>query len=72
MKGVLENSMHATHGRPLRAKPGDLILIYQTKNSLKAGEKPINYVMDYVSCEKDIDDVIYCLNSIFIWGLYIE
>lgn len=63
MEGVLANSMHATNSRPLRAVPGELILIYQTKSSLKPGEKPIRYVMDFVSCSKDVND-----DSVRIWG----
>lgn len=63
LDGVLDNSMHATNGRPLKANQGDLILIFQTKGTLKNDEKPIKYVMDFVSYEEDVND-----ESVRIWG----
>jgi 5-methylcytosine-specific restriction protein A len=57
MQGVLENAMHATEGKPQTVKKGDIILIAQTKTTLKPGEKPIRWVMDFVSCEEDEKDL---------------
>ena len=39
MEGVLKNAMHATDGKPSDVKKGDIILISQTKNTLKKDEK---------------------------------
>jgi len=63
MQGVLENAMHATNGKPKGVNKGDLILIAQTKNTLNGGEKPIRWVMDFVSCEDDKTDL-----TLKIWG----
>lgn len=62
MQGVLENTMHATNGKPQSVKKGDIILIAQTKTTLKTGEKPIRWVMDFVSCQEDKNDL-----TIKIW-----
>ena len=63
MQGVLENAAHATMGKPHGAKKGDIILIAQTKTSLKKDEKPIRWVMDFVSCQEDDHDL-----TLKIWG----
>lgn len=63
MEGVLKNVMHATHSKPNNVKKGDIILISQTKNTLKNDEKPIRWIMDFVSCEKDTENL-----SKKIWG----
>lgn len=63
MQGVLKNQMHATDGKPHDLEKGDIILIAQTKNTLREGEKPIRWIMDFVSCEEDKDDL-----TISIWG----
>ena len=63
MQGVLVNAMHATMGKPHGAVKGDIILIAQTKTTLRQGEKPIRWIMNFVSCEEDKDDL-----TIKIWG----
>jgi 5-methylcytosine-specific restriction protein A len=63
MEGVLNNAKHATDGKPHHVKPGDIILISQTKNTLLYGQKPIRWVMNYLSCEEDVDNL-----SDKIWG----
>ena len=63
MDGVLRNAMHATDGRPSDINKGDIILIAQTKGTLLEGQKPIRWVMDFVSCNLDISD-----ESKKIWG----
>lgn len=63
MDNVLKYTMHASNGRPRRAQPGELILIYQTKGSLSPGDKPIQWAMDFVSYEEDVND-----ESVRIWG----
>ena len=63
LNGVLENAMYASNTRPVKAKPGSIILIYEAKKLLGKDEKPINYVMDFVSYEEDIND-----DTVKIWG----
>lgn len=63
MEGVLRNAKHATDGMPHHVKPGDIILIAQTKNTLLPGQKPIRWIMDFVSCEEDVNN-----QSDKIWG----
>lgn len=63
MEGVLKNAKHATNGKPHDVKPGDIILIAQTKSTLLPGQKPIRWIMDFVSCEEDEDNL-----SDKIWG----
>ncbi len=63
MDGVLRNAMHATDGRPSDINKGDIILIAQTKGTLSEDQKPIRWVMDFVSCNLDIND-----ESKKIWG----
>ena len=63
LSGVLENAMFASNTRPVKAKPGNIILIYETKRLVGPDEKPINYVMDFVSYEEDIND-----DTVKIWG----
>jgi len=63
LNGVLENAMYASNTRPIKAKPGNIILIYETKKFVGQHEKPINYVMDFVSYEEDIND-----ETVKIWG----
>jgi len=55
--------VHATDGRPYNTNPGDIILIAQTKNTLLAGQKPIRWIMNFVSIEEDIENL-----SDKIWG----
>ncbi len=63
MEGVLNNAKHATDGKPHHVKKGDIILIAQTKSTLSPGQKPIRWIMNFVSCEEDIRNV-----SDKIWG----
>lgn len=63
MEGVLENQMHATDNPPRRIRRGDIILIAQTKSTLKSGQKPIRWVMDFVNWERDTQN-----RSDQIWG----
>jgi 5-methylcytosine-specific restriction enzyme A len=63
MEGVLKHEKHATDGKPHHVKPGDIILIAQTKNTLLPGQKPIRWIMNFVSCEEDVDNL-----SNIIWG----
>ena len=63
MDGVLSNAMHATNGRPRNVEKGELILIAQTKTTLLPGQKPIRWVMNFVSCEPDMNN-----ESQRIWG----
>ena len=63
MQGVLENASHATNGKPHGVKKGDIILIAQTKNTLKNDEKPIRWIMNYVSCKEDNENL-----TLKIWG----
>lgn len=63
MEGVLNNAKHATDGKPHRIKPGDIILIAQTKSTLLPGQKPIRWIMNFVSCEADVNNL-----SDKIWG----
>lgn len=63
MEGVLKNASHATNGKPHEIKEGDIILIAQTKNTLNNGEKPIRWIMNYVSCKEDNEDM-----TLKIWG----
>lgn len=62
LPGVLGNAKHASFTRP-NAEPGDLILIAQTKGTLKPGQKSIRHVMTFVACYEDIDN-----ESDHIWG----
>lgn len=57
MEGVLNNAKHATDGKPHDVKPGDMILIAQTKSMLLPGQKPIRWIMNFVSCEEDINNL---------------
>lgn len=57
MEGVLNNAKHATDGKPHDVKPGDVILIAQTKSTLLPGQKPIRWIMNFVSCEEDINNL---------------
>lgn len=63
MEGVLRNAMHATDSRPIGAKAGDIILIAQTKTTLRPGQKSIRWIMEFVSCEEDVSN-----ESGRIWG----
>lgn len=63
MEGVLNNAKHATDGKPHNVKPGDIILIAQTKGTLLPGQKPIRWIMNFVSCEEDVNNL-----SDKIWG----
>ena len=63
LNGVLKNAKHASNGRPRNIKPGDIILIAQTKGSLLPNEKPIRWIMNYVSCYEDTEN-----ESSKIWG----
>jgi 5-methylcytosine-specific restriction protein A len=63
MEGVLNNAKHATDGKPHHVKPGDIILIAQTKSTLLPRQKPIRWIMNFVSCEEDVDNL-----SDKIWG----
>jgi 5-methylcytosine-specific restriction protein A len=63
LEGVIKNSMHATNGRPKNIMTGDLILIAQTKKTLAPEQKPIRWVMEYISCEEDTTG-----RSNEIWG----
>ncbi len=63
MEGVLSNAKHATDGKPHSVKPGDIILIAQTKSTLLPGQKSIRWIMNFVSCEEDVDNF-----SDKIWG----
>lgn len=63
MEGVLKNAKHASDGKPHRIKPGDIILIAQTKNTLLPGQKPIRWIMNFMSCEEDVKNL-----SDKIWG----
>jgi 5-methylcytosine-specific restriction protein A len=63
MDGVLKNAMHATDGRPQNIDKGDIILISQTKSTLLLGQKPIRWIMNFVSCEFDKNN-----ESDKIWG----
>jgi|SRR5665647_710872 len=57
MEGVLNNAKHATDGKPHHVKPGDIILIVQTKSTLLPGQKPIRWIMNYVSCVEDVNNL---------------
>lgn len=59
---VVHHAKHALNSRP-RLRRGDLILISQTKCSLSAFTKPIQYVMEYEYCYYDLDN-----ESQRIWG----
>ena len=63
MEGVLSNAKHATDGKTHNVKPGDIILIAQTKNTLLPGQKQIRWIMNFVSCEEDVNNL-----SDKIWG----
>lgn len=63
MEGVLNNAKHATDGNPHHVKQGDIILIAQTKSTLLPGQKPIRWIMNFVSCEGDVNNL-----SDKIWG----
>jgi 5-methylcytosine-specific restriction protein A len=63
LEGVIKNSMHATNGRPKNITPGEIILIAQTKKTLLPGQKPVRWIMEYVSCEEDLRGI-----SKGIWG----
>jgi 5-methylcytosine-specific restriction enzyme A len=63
MEGVLNNAKHATDGRPQNIKSGDIILIAQTKSTLLPEQKPIRWIMNFVSCEEDVNNL-----SEKIWG----
>lgn len=63
MEGVLNNAKHAADGKPHDVKLGDIILIAQTKSTLPSGQKPIRWIMNFVSCEEDINNL-----SDKIWG----
>jgi hypothetical protein len=43
---VVKRAKHATHTKP-NAQQGDLVLIAQTKSTLKPGQKSIRYIMTY-------------------------
>jgi 5-methylcytosine-specific restriction protein A len=60
---VLEKAKHAQHGRPRGAEPGDTILIAQTKGTLRPGQKPIRWIMEYVGAYEDVRG-----ESERIWG----
>ena len=63
MEGVLKEAKHATDAKPSYATPGEIILISQTKETLRPGQKPIRWIMNFVSCEEDINN-----ESDRIWG----
>jgi 5-methylcytosine-specific restriction protein A len=63
MEGVLGEAKHATDARPRNANRGDIILIAQTKDTLRPGQKPIRWMMNFVSCEEDVNN-----ESDRIWG----
>ena len=59
---VVKNAKHATNTQP-NATVGDLILIAQTKTTLKPGQKSIRYVMTYKGSRLDTGS-----ESVKIWG----
>ena len=63
LDGVLKYGKHATTGKPHNVNPGDIILIAQTKNTLVHNQKPIRWIMNFVSVEEDHDNL-----SDKIWG----
>ena len=63
MEGVLREAKHATDARPHYATLGEIILIAQTKGTLRLGQKPIRWIMDFLSCEEDNHN-----ESDRIWG----
>lgn len=63
MQGVLKEAKHATDGKPRYLSPGDLILIAQTKGTLLPNQKPIRWIMNFVSCKEDSNN-----ESDRIWG----
>ncbi len=63
MEGVLREAKHATNARPHYTTSGDIILIAQTKGTLRSSQKPIRWIMNFISCEEDINN-----ESDRIWG----
>ncbi|MFP4548743.1 MAG: hypothetical protein ACLFQM_11485 [Fidelibacterota bacterium] len=67
LRGVKVYHMHATKGKITKLQEGDLILIDITDNTLDYYEKPIQYCMEFVGCNKDKDNL-----SDKIWGEHWE
>ena len=61
---VVHHAKHALNGH-LRLRRGDMILISQTKDSLPAFAKPIQYIMEYEYCYYDREK-----ESKRIWGKF--
>jgi hypothetical protein len=59
---VLEHAKHAL-ARPPSILRGELILISQTENSLRPGELPVRYSMEFVRCYEDNTG-----ETLRIWG----
>jgi len=55
--------MHATDNPPRRARPGEIVLIAQTKSTLRPGQKPIRWIMEYEKAVFDREN-----NTDKIWG----
>lgn len=53
LPGVLEYMKHALHGKPQSLQSGDTILIAQTIQGLRPGQKQIRYKMNFVSARRD-------------------
>jgi 5-methylcytosine-specific restriction protein A len=53
LDAVLREAKHALHGRPQGVSPGDIILIAQLKGTLRPGQKPIRWIMEYVDAYED-------------------
>lgn len=63
LEAVLREAKHALHLRPQGLEFGDIILIAQTKDSLRRKQKAIRWIMNYVQIYKDVND-----ESDKIWG----
>jgi len=59
---VVQNAKQALHARP-RILRGELILISQTEKTLRPGELPVRYSMEYVRYYSDTK-----FESVKIWG----
>jgi len=53
LQNVVNHAKHACMRRPARLTEGDLVLISQTFGMLRPGQKPIRYMMEFVSSYAD-------------------
>lgn len=60
---VLREAKHASIGKPKHVKPGDIILVSQTKNTTPPNQKSIRWIMEYIDTREDINN-----DSDRIWG----